>query len=239
MNSTIPATAVPVHRPRGVEHPYATSADQLVPPIPLAGAPLRIGAVCPGSTAMTVEVVWADGGTQAVEMQRSDSGAAQAIAMAGGDGHLGAAQAASLDTPDAWTCVLPALADRPGRYRFHADGVPVSDWFGLDPARWHPAGDRLVTGAGERLVPGSVEVLAGSGEPLRLRFALRLHADDHVVGFGERFDAVDQRGIEPAADQFSLQIRQALRHCRTGADSDTGRGNHVVFDFQHHGDHGN
>jgi alpha-glucosidase (family GH31 glycosyl hydrolase) len=194
MNSTIPATAVPVHRPRGVEHPYATSADQLVPPIPLAGAPLRIGAVRPGATAMTVEVMWADGGTETVEMQRSDSGAAQAIAMAGGDGHLGAAQAASLDTPDAWTCVLPALADRPGRYRFHADGAPTSDWFGLDPARWRPAGDRLVTGAGERLVPGSVEVLAGSGDPLRLRFALRLHAEDHVVGFGERFDAVDQRG---------------------------------------------
>src|SRR5438445_5189000 len=28
----------------------------------------------------------------------------------------------------------------------------------------------------------------------RVRFALRLESDDHVVGVGERFDAIDQRG---------------------------------------------
>jgi alpha-glucosidase (family GH31 glycosyl hydrolase) len=200
MNRTDRVTAVPVHRPLGAEHPYAASADQLDPSVPLAGKPLRIGAVHAASS-MEVELAWTDGAPELRPMEPAGDAAA-AVALAGGDGHLGAAQAGALSVADAWTCALPALPDAPGRYRFRADGRVVSDWFGLDPASWRPAADELVHGAGERLVPGSVEVLAGAGAALRLRFALRLGTDDHVVGFGERFDAVDQRGRRPDSVVF-------------------------------------
>jgi alpha-glucosidase (family GH31 glycosyl hydrolase) len=201
MNRTDRATS-PIHRPLGAEHPYAASADQLVPPTPLAGTPLRIGAVRPGSDSMEVEIAWSSGSGERRPMLPAGEAGTEAIALAGGDGHLGAAQAAALAVSGAWTCTLPALPAEPGRYRFHADGEAVTDWFPLDPAVWRPAPDALVRGGGEHLVPGSVELLAGAGPALRLRFALRLAADDHVVGFGERFDAVDQRGRRPDSVVF-------------------------------------
>ncbi len=202
MNRTDRVSAVPVHRPLGAEHPYAPSSDQLVPPVPLAGSPLRVGAVVPGAAAMEVEVAWADGSGGTRAMAPAAEAGAEAIALAGGDGHLGAAQAAALAVSDAWTCALPDLPAQPGRYRFRADGELVTDWFPLDPASWRPAPDEAVRGAGDRLVPGSVELLAGAGPALRLRFALRLGPGAHVVGFGERFDAVDQRGRRPDSVVF-------------------------------------
>lgn len=182
-----------LHRPRGAEHPYAASADQLSPTVPLAGEPLRIGAVRPGAEAVSVELATA-GGTRVLPMEPSRSAAAAALALAGGEGHLTSAQAGALDVDGAWTCRIDALDATASGYRFLVDGKPETAWFALDPAEWNAAADELVTGASARLIPGSVELLAGPAQAYRLRFALRLEPNEHVVGFGERFDAVDQRG---------------------------------------------
>src|SRR5258708_14888221 len=46
----------------------------------------------------------------------------------------------------------------------------------------------------DRAVPGSLSWRTAGSTPIRVRLALRLEPDDHVVGFGERFDPLDQRG---------------------------------------------
>jgi alpha-glucosidase (family GH31 glycosyl hydrolase) len=53
---------------------------------------------------------------------------------------------------------------------------------------------RLTGSATDRLVADSVSCLRGAAGPHRVRFALHLDPDEHVVGLGERFHALDQRG---------------------------------------------
>ncbi|NEE02490.1 glycoside hydrolase family 31 [Phytoactinopolyspora halotolerans] len=177
-------------------------------------------------------------------LSRAVTDGADAAALAGGEGHLAEAQAeASTADGGGWEVVTePVVAGASYRYRFHAvadDGRKDSTgWFEFVPARWvqgagmltldaaqphtaredgngpstdgpHPAG-----GAAERLIDGSVEWLVADGTVHRARFALRLKPDEHVVGFGERFDAVDQRGRTLDAVVFE-QYKAQGRHGRT------------------------
>src|SRR5258705_459990 len=77
-------------------------------------------------------------------------------------------------------------------YRFDLDQrVPVR------PQRWHEQGGRLEVSdpdGADTVEPGSVRWLADSTGPRRVRFSMRLRPADHVVGFGERFHGLDQRG---------------------------------------------
>jgi len=208
-----PRTLV-THRPYGVEHPYATSPDQRVPVLPLVGQVTTLGVqVDPSVTRVTCE--WrsetADSRmTTTIPLFPGQTSAAAAAALVGGEGHLAEAQAASVGGSGGWTADSPPLeAGVRYRYRFHAvtaEGTTPdpgdetaaperpTEWFDLAPARWtsDPAGD--LTGADERLVPGSVAWLVSDLGVHRVRFALRLGDTDHVVGFGERFDRLDQRG---------------------------------------------
>jgi alpha-glucosidase (family GH31 glycosyl hydrolase) len=77
-----------------------------------------------------------------------------------------------------------AIARRPGRGR--------RAWTALLPAQ--AAGTRLRYAAMARLVSDDIEWLRADRGPLRVRFALRLGPEARVIGFGERFDVLDQRG---------------------------------------------
>jgi alpha-glucosidase (family GH31 glycosyl hydrolase) len=192
------------HRPHGVEHPYATSPDQRVPVLPLLGDHVRIG-VLSDADAVVCEFDGAE-----LPMTRAVAAAEDAAALAGGDGHLSAAQAGALGGEGGWAVDTPPLTeDRHYRYRFHADGV-TTDWFEVAPARWtsDPAG--TVTG---ELVSG-VEWLVSADGVHRARFRLPLADGEHVVGFGERYDAVDQRGKRLDAVVFE-QYKAQGRHGRT------------------------
>lgn len=71
------------------------------------------------------------------------------------------------------------------------------------------------TVTGERVVPGSVEWLVSPTGVHRARlFALPLASGEHVVGFGERYDAVDQRGRSLDAVVFEQYKAQGV-HGRT------------------------
>ncbi|MHB1008453.1 MAG: glycoside hydrolase family 31 protein [Propionibacteriaceae bacterium] len=192
-----------VHRPLGVEHPYADSPDQRVPAIPRVGQPLRLGLLAPAdASGLVVEVRWSSGSVDRLPLHQVGDEPSDAAALAGGDGHLSTAQAGALSSDDAWAVELPPLTSEAGRYRFVGDDLDPTEWFDLYPAAWSVARDAAVTGAPEHLVPGSVQALRSGAGVHRLSFSLRLVPGDHVVGFGERFDAVDQAGRRPDSVVF-------------------------------------
>jgi alpha-glucosidase (family GH31 glycosyl hydrolase) len=126
----------------------------------------------------------------------------------GGGGHLAAAQTrAARAAAGCWLVRTPVLrAGHRYAYRFRATlaggAKRGTRWFETTAAAWcDERGELTVTGA-DRVVPGSVRWLVDGDGARRVRFDLALAPQEHVVGFGERFDAVDQRGREPDAVVF-------------------------------------
>ncbi|CAI9403183.1 glycoside hydrolase family 31 protein [Nocardioides sp. T2.26MG-1] len=203
------------HRPHGIEHPYAHSADQRVPVLPLAGTTCRLGVVADPSV-VAVRCEW-DG--QVLPMLPASADAADAAALAGGEGHLAEAQAGMLAADGSWTVETPVLEEgRRYSYRFLAEtssgDTVTTTSYDVAPATWTSTHTGAVTGAGERLVPDSVSWLVGPDGAHRARFALALGPGDHVVGFGERFDRLDQLGHRLDAVVFE-QYKSQGRHGRT------------------------
>ena len=217
-------TPLLVHRPHGIEHPYATSLDQRIPVLPQTGESVLLGVQALSDLeSVTCEWVPAAADATTLDLAPRVGNAADAAALAGGAGHLSAAQAASLGGDGGWAVQTPPIEDLAGyRYRFHAaarDGAPqTTDWYAVAPARWVadlPAGlAATLTGADTRLVDGSVEWFVTDHAVHRLRFALALTAGDHIVGFGERFDHLDQGGRRLDAVVFE-QYKSQGAHGRT------------------------
>src|SRR5690606_5756943 len=147
-------------------------------------------------------------------VQRTEDG------PAAGGGHLAGAQARALRAAaGSWSVTTPPLAaGRRYSYRFRGvdrRGVTrTSRWFHVTAARWSDSGGKLLVRGRDRVVPGSVRWLADGDGPLRVRFALELAPGAHVVGFGERFDAVDQAGRTLDAVVFE-QYKSQGAHGRT------------------------
>lgn len=192
------------HRPAGRGHPYLVEPDQRVPVRPVAGEDVELRATT-SSDARGVRVeLEVDGARHVVDAALRGAAIPDVVSDYGvpaprvEDGHLSDAVARLGEQSGrvSWGTVVPAAGRL--RYRF-LDGRSRTRWFEVDACEWQPAADALqVVAADERsrsrLVPGSVELLAGGGRAYRLRFALRIEAGERVVGFGERFDALDQRG---------------------------------------------
>jgi alpha-glucosidase (family GH31 glycosyl hydrolase) len=214
-----------VHRPYGIEHPYATSADQRVPVLPEAGECVHLGVLARADvTAVSCEWQDARGVSTTLPVRSTATSSADAAALAGGDGHLAEAQAAQLAVDGGWSAQSPPLeAGATYRYRFAArvgdtHVEHTTGWFDVSAGVWSDAGgDLTIDGAAAtdpRLVPGSVQWLKDTDGVRRVRFALRLAPGEHVVGFGERFDAVDQRGRSLDAVVFEQYKSQGV-HGRT------------------------
>jgi alpha-glucosidase (family GH31 glycosyl hydrolase) len=152
-----------------------------------------------------------------------DGLAADQAAGAGGEGHLAEAQAAAGATQGtAWETSLTAEPAR-CRYRFvgeAGDAQVATEWFEFTPARWvdagdYPPGHLVVNQDGAGPIPVSdVAWLATRERPFRVRFTLPLAEGEHVVGFGERYDAIDQLGLTPDSVVFE-QYKDQARHRRT------------------------
>jgi 1,3-alpha-isomaltosidase len=206
------------HRPFGSEHPYATTPDQRVPARPETGDTVVLGVrAAAGVTAVDLE--WAPTGGAALHLplERVVPAAADLAAAAGGEGHLAAAQARGAgDDGRTWQVTSPAVLGA-ARYRFvghRGADTRRTRWYDVTPAEWtaEPAGTLDVPT--DRLVADSVRWRVAGGRPDRVRFALRLENIEHVVGFGERFDALDQRGRALDAVVFE-QYKQQGVHGRT------------------------
>lgn len=211
------------HRPYGIEHPYATSADQRVPVHPAVGQAFVVGAVVDSVEGSDVTVALEytiDGSeTQVLPFAPYVPNAADAAALAGGDGHLAAAQAAQLESDGSWAVTVPPLTEgERATYRIVAkQGQEVAETatFEVSPTRWVTQGGTLtINGSAShgKLVEGSVQWLENADGFLKVRFALRLDDAEHVVGFGERYDYLDQRGHSLDAVVFEQYKSQGEHH---------------------------
>lgn len=190
------------HRPHGSGHPYSEDTEQRRPVQPVAGEPLTLGVRTSAEVlAVEVEVVITDpAGRTAVRTLPLERVARTSRGQAVDGGHLASAQARLARAAGGWAVTMEAPeAGSAVRYRFtgsDADGrTQRTRWFEATSAAWRDAADGIVLVVGrERLVPGSVSVLADGNRISRVRFDLPLAAGEHVTGFGERYDALDHRG---------------------------------------------
>ncbi len=185
------------HRPAGLGHPYRTEPDQRVPVRPAAGEPIELRATTgPATAALNVEI---------------DCDGVRRI--------LPAARVTLPESPDPtsrsgcrWAAQLGAqAAGSRVAYRF-VSGRSRTRWFAFVVGAWtaDAMGATLICDS-VRLVPGSLAWLRADERPWRVRFALDLEDGAHVVGFGERFDALDQRGRRLDATVFEQYKDQGNR----------------------------
>lgn len=204
------------HRPPGLSHPYRTEPDQRVPVQPIAGEPIWLGATSDGSLTelwLETSLDGVDARVPAHQVTQTPPGGYQV-------GHLAAPTARSgSQRQRAWEVEVPAPPlGVVLRYRFIGrgpSGWTRTSWHRVTSARWQATGGRLIVSGSEavsdRLVPASTSWLVGTQGAVKTRIALRLTPEEHVVGFGERFNAVDQRGQCIDATVFEQYKHQGLR----------------------------
>jgi alpha-glucosidase (family GH31 glycosyl hydrolase) len=197
------------HRPAGSGHPYEPSLDQRVPVRPLDGQPVELRAQTAPSV-FDVRCEWDDG--KQVKVFPLQRVAAKHDTTAGAEGHLAAA-ASRGETGASWRAISPPVhVGQPARYRLIADApqrTRRTRWHDIAASAGSQTGGQLKTHGTSRLVTSSVRWLADLAGPHRVRFALRLEPSEHLVGFGERFDALDQRGRKLDATVFEQYKGQA------------------------------
>ncbi|MDR3069943.1 MAG: glycoside hydrolase family 31, partial [Propionibacteriaceae bacterium] len=118
-----------------------------------------------------------------------------------------------------WQVHFPQAPAGEISYRFiaaRANGQTESTkWFETRCATWNPAGQDVLSLDGTAsVIPGSVEVLDDGERLHRVRFAFPLDPGEHVTGFGERFDTVDQVGLSLDSQVFE-QYKSQGAHRRT------------------------
>ena len=184
------------HTSAGCGHPYRIDPDQRHPVQLVGGDPFELRALTdPTVAAVTVEL---DDGS-AVPMQRVTlDDLYDDVGVDPGDGHLAAASGSRPDIGCAqpWRVRLTAPPRGVVGYRFVAAGCSTERF--LAPVGvWGDVGGELSLvgdgGHGDARVSATDWLVTDDGV-VGVRVALALAAGERVVGFGERFDSVDQRG---------------------------------------------
>ena len=176
------------HRPFGSGHPYSVDTEQRDPVIPVAGQLLTIGVrATPDVTAVNLELIVDDAEP---EIRALEPAARRSRGQTVDGGHLASAQARLARAAGGWSITINDLvAESRLRYRFTSDAGSTR-WFSTRVARWRPT-DAVPVGAIQR----SGTALDDGERIHAVRFALPLAPGEHVAGFGERFDSLDQRGL--------------------------------------------
>jgi alpha-glucosidase (family GH31 glycosyl hydrolase) len=214
------------HRPGGRGHPYEPDPDQRIPVQPIAGQPLRIQATA-DPTIQEVRLELRRGGTcRQIDAACVSTATAEAGVTEDGSHLAAAAAAARASSRPVWEVTLDEL--QPGErleYRFvsaNGSGDHATRWHRTAVAAWDREGGELrvertddgaahAAGVTARVLPDTLRWLVADGATRGVRFALRLDPSEHVVGFGERFDALDQRGRCLDAVVFEQYKQQGAR----------------------------
>jgi len=225
------------HRPLGRANPYRTDPDQRVPARPVAGEPIELRVTTDAGVERVIADLEVDGRPERLALTPFNPADAQGSGAT--DGHLAAAATGGIGRGRrAWRVQLdPYPASTRLRYRFEADDRRRTRRFEVTVAGWWTSGGHLVAEGppdAPRLLPNEVQWLRADAGPIRARFALPLKAGAHVVGFGERFDRLDQRGERLDAvvfDQYKSQGKRTYLPIPFAivvpADGSTGWGFHV------------
>lgn len=181
------------HRPFGSGHPYSIDTEQRSPVDPDAALPLHLGVRSSGSVT-AVRLEWQlDGDPQPqldlTPVTRRSRGQSDG-------GHLASAQARLARVAGGWITQLNGLLrGQTLRYRFASPDqrtrwfeTTINGWVGDAPGVHSLGASRIVDGSGSSFGDGEIT--------RRVRFAFPLAPGERVAGFGERFDALDQRGTE-------------------------------------------
>lgn len=185
------------HKPFGSGHPYSVDTEQRYPIDPIAGQSVTIGARTSGGVdAVRLELSISGG---AVETRAATPAVRSSRGQTQDGGHLASAQARKARSAGGWQVTLDDLPPHERyRYRFVAtrpDGrEEATRWFDFRVSAWRAATDSVGSTGKSRVVSDSISVLDDGERVSRVRFALPLAPGEHVVGFGERFDALDHRG---------------------------------------------
>jgi len=186
MNAVVSGTLW--HRPLGDEHPYTSARNERTPRYPLAGQAVTLGIEVPAEI-NAVTVLW--------EL----NGIAQP-----------ARRAAQIE-PGIWQAELPgqpsgaevryffeAGGKREGPYTYNVTAWELQAGWGIawresKPGVWEGFLSKHATASGVPLKIIAVERLNGDAAPLRrVRVTFDCPADEAFYGFGERFNALNQRG---------------------------------------------
>jgi alpha-glucosidase (family GH31 glycosyl hydrolase) len=187
------------HRPSGSGHPYSVDTEQRAPVDPDAAQPLRLG-VRTSSGVHTVRLEWErDGVAQPARDLLAVTRSSRGQLVDGG--HLASAQARLARASGGWATELAGLAiGRSLRYRFTAvgptGGTERTRWFDATVNGWTDGAPGLRAVGVSRVVTGTERAFGDGAVTRRIRFALPLVPGERVAGFGERYDALDQRGTE-------------------------------------------
>ena len=206
------------HRPFGSGHPYRHDLDQRVPVHPFLGEEFEIRVLVePGVDRVVVR--FDDGHhvtAEPIEPASLVCDIGPFPARPAEAGHLAAASHSDGRSEAAMSWVAVASITQPCSYVVAGtcDGTEdVIGSFDVDPVAWSsaPSGAIQVHGDGDRLDVTSIEWLAGSGGPIRVRFSLRIDSGQHIIGLGERYATVDHRGEVLDAVVFEQYKNQGRR----------------------------
>ncbi len=196
------------HAPLGLGHPYRHEPDQRIPVYPIADEPWKVRARTDVLTKKVTLHLRRESQIHVYELSclgeaRSDDfGPYGATAkFVGTNTHLADAAARSGDYPNQleWEISLPALHNyEEVIYWLESDTDEHSDPFSVSALVWTKDEDEFVVSSGT--LPTGIELFDkkvlkdSSGQIFRARASFPLKPKDRVVGFGERFHSVDQRG---------------------------------------------
>jgi alpha-glucosidase (family GH31 glycosyl hydrolase) len=197
-----------LHAPLGLGHPYRHEPDQRIPVYPIAGEAWKVRARTDGLAKKVILNLRRESQIHVYELtclgaaQSDDFGPYGAtVKFTGTNTHLADAAARSGDYSDQieWEIALPALHDfEEVIYWLESNTGEHTDPFSASALVWTQDDEGFISLIGS--LPADIELLDkkvlndASGQIFRVRASLPLEREDRVVGFGERFHAVDQRG---------------------------------------------
>ncbi|MDP1711394.1 MAG: glycoside hydrolase family 31 protein [Candidatus Nanopelagicaceae bacterium] len=196
-----------IHSPMGLGHPYRHEPDQRIPVRPTSGDVWTVRARSNEATKKVTLHLAVENEVQAFELtcvgqaHSNDFGPyGKTAKFTGTNTHLADAAARSGEYPDelAWEVVLPVLERfQEVSYWLESDTGEKTETFSFCALVWS-SDDGFLKQSGQFPVGISLmepEILIDSQQRVYgVRAWLPLAPEDHVVGFGERFHSIDQRG---------------------------------------------